>query len=77
MGYVSTNSEIHTSTNATEASAELLKGGLLQGGIVGSLQKNSVVYGCNENLGSPKKWIGSAKGNGYKEGVTTSEHVDD
>ena len=77
VGYVSTNSEIHTSTNATEASAELLKGGLLQGGIVGSLQKNSVVYGCNENLGSPKKWIGSAKGNGYKEGVTTSEHVDD
>lgn len=77
VAYLSTDSEVHTSTQATEASAESNK---YQGGIVGFIDtknENIVVYSCNQNQGSPKKWIGSATGSNYKAGVTTTTHEDE
>lgn len=77
VSYLSTDSKVHTSTQAAEASAESNK---YQGGIVGCVDKknnNIIVYGCNQNQGSPKKWIGSATGSNYKAGVTTTPHEDE
>lgn len=76
-GYLSSDCEIHTSTHAAEAS---VTSNGWQGGIVGNIasqSENTFVYDCNQNLGTPKKWIGSAKGNNDKEGVSQDVHEDE
>lgn len=77
IGYMSANSEVHTSTQAIEALVESTGS---CGGVAGHLdpeEETHYVYGCCSNLGSPQKWIGSAKGSSYKEGVTLTEHTDE
>lgn len=77
IGYMSANSEVHTSTQAIEALVESTGS---CGGIAGHLdpeEETHYVYGCCSNLGSPQKWIGNAKGSSYKEGVTLTEHTDE
>lgn len=76
-GYLSSDSEIHTSIHTAEAS---VTSSGQQGGICGYLPTNSennIVYGCNQNFGTPKKWIGSAEGNNSKEGVNQKTHEDE
>ena len=76
-GYLSSDCEIHTSAHAAEAS---VTSNGWQGGIVGNIasqSENTFVYDCNQNLGTPKKWIGSAKGNNDKEGVSQDVHEDE
>lgn len=74
-GYLSGNSEIHTSTHTTEASVQCSDSTC--GGIAGffTSNKNSAIYSCNHNLGIPQKWIGSEAGNS-QAGVNTSSHTD-
>lgn len=77
IGYMSANSEVHTSTHAIEALVESTGS---CAGIAGHLDPNEethYVYGCCSNLGSPQKWIGNAEGSSYKAGVTLTEHTDD
>ena len=76
-GYLSTDSEIHTSAHNTEASVTSSQ---YEGGITGYITNDSataIVYGCNQNLGTPKKWIGSATGNNYKDGVNQEMHEEE
>lgn len=75
--YLTADSEIHTSTHTTEAT---VTSSGYQGGICGYLstsKEHVIVYGCNYNLGTPKKWIGSAKGNNYTDGVNQETHEDE
>lgn len=77
IGYMSANSEVHTSTHAIEALVESTGS---CAGIAGHLDPNEethYVYGCCSNLGSPQKWIGNAEGSSYKAGVTLTEHTDE
>ena len=77
IGYMSANSEVHTSTHAIEALVESTGS---CGGIAGFEDytvDTHYVYGCCSNLGSPQKWIGNAEGSSYKAGVTLTEHTDE
>ena len=77
VGYLSVDSELHTSTHATEATTES-SSTKYRGGLVGykSIKERVFVYGCNNNLGNPRKWIGSASGNDLKGEVDMNEHDD-
>lgn len=77
VGYLSVDSELHTSTHATEATTES-SSTKYRGGLVGykSIKERVFVYGCNNNLGNPRKWIGSASGNDLKGEVDMNGHDD-
>lgn len=77
IGYMSANSEVHTSTHAIEALVESTGSCAGIAGYEDYTVDTHYVYGCCSNLGSPQKWIGNAEGSSYKAGVTLTEHTDD
>lgn len=77
IGYMSANSEVHTSTHAIEALVESTGSCAGIAGYEDYTVDTHYVYGCCSNLGSPQKWIGNAEGSSYKAGVTLTEHTDE
>lgn len=77
IGYMSANTEVHTSTHAIEALVESTGSCAGIAGFEDYTVDTHYVYGCCSNLGIPQKWIGNAEGSSYKAGVTLTEHTDE